>query len=997
MDTVVEIVSAVPSTGVILGTSLSLACWLGLVVWRRRLPAVGHASETLAPPLDDPVNELPPVASSLQVAKDTETASAGNPARVRAGRERDRWELLLDSSDDGFWEWPQVDEDYQWWSDGFYRSLGFERTAFPSSLSRWLDLTHPADRQSFRDSLEKTATGCQRLKMELRMKLQNGSYRWFRVDAVGEHSNHVDNLDNEAGRRVMGSIRDVQRHREARIRHEDSDELFRSVFEHTTVGLALIDRAGCVLHANPTLTDMLGVEDNQIRGVEWRSMIKAEDWAKCEPAFRQIFEMNQRFVRMENRYLTARRESIHALTGLSRLSRAFDNGALVIAHVQDVSALKEAERAANEANLCKSQFLAHMSHEIRTPLNGIMGMTQLVLGTDLGADQREFLETALSSSEQLLSVINDILDLSKIEAGRLEVAEDDFQLRDSLKSMITPLSLRAQERGVEFVLDVDPAIPDGLFGDWHRIQQVLINLVGNAIKFTEKGEIAVSLNLQNAEAGVREVGSADEQDPTWVDLHVRVTDTGLGIPRDQQERIFGAFSQVESSLSRGHQGTGLGLAISAELVRLMGGRLTVSSELGKGSRFDFQLRLRVVGHRMCRHGWESRDDFRGFCVLVVDPSQAVRESLARLLTHWGATAVVSMDLRLSSTEMPAGLRMVMVSDRVLEEAMARCEPLWERCRTKGIACVPMVSSAERAEEMIREGAQDVFLKPVDPKRLLEFMKRLSGLAGGLGEAEEVISSNDREVETRRFLVAEDGLVSRKVVESLLTHQGHEVVTVGNGLEAVTAIRRGSFDAVFMDVNMPEMDGLQATQLIREREEESDGHTWIIALTAQAFRTDRDRCLAAGMDDYLAKPIRVSDLTEVVRRVPDMDAEPGSSGSNEAAEAQIVVREASDGECFAVDIAWARTELEIGRDRIGDALANESPAALESSAQRLETVLRRCQFDEAASCAARLAGLGRKRKLAAGTEIYAALVRCLVKADGALQRRVARRPEPFRAS
>jgi PAS domain S-box-containing protein len=920
-------------------------------------------------------------------------------ARERIDRKEEgdasRWELLLDASEDGFWEWPRMDEDSQWWSDGFYRLLGLEPDEIEPGFKTFMRCVHPSDRRCFDEGLKQTVLSMTRFQIEARLRLKNGSYRWFSVVFVCEHRRGSEMA------RITGSIRDVQSQREALIERDDTNEMFRSVFERTTVGLALIDGSGFVLHANPALSRMLGVRADQIKGVEWRSIVHSHDWSKFESIYRKIFGGEADYLQIENRYRAARNGSFDALTGLSRLSHSFGNGARVIAHIQDVTALKQAERDANDANMCKSQFLAHMSHEIRTPLNGVMGMTQLVLSTELSSEQRDFLVTAQESSEQLLNVINDILDLSKIEAGKLEIAENNFRLREAIVSMSAPLSLRAHEKGLEFVIDIDPNVPDEFYGDWVRIQQILINLIGNAIKFTEAGEVVIRMirdepGNQPAE-NVALVAEETEEGSTSSHAVIRfcVTDTGMGIPQDQHQRIFGAFNQADPSLSRGHQGTGLGLAISAELVRLMGGRIEVSSEPDQGSQFEFSIKLRAINHSDMGMPWETSHDLSDLSVLLVDESISARAAHGRLLRNWGVAVTSVGDLKSAECELE-GTRSESPFDLILLNSSLQIEAKRlgligsaER-DVMGAAVALMVSSPNRAEEVARcreAGFSDYFLKPIDPKRLLVLMERIRGIEPKVAPETEVSSQLEKPESGRRFLVAEDSPISRKVVVNLLKRQGHEVVTAANGMEAVIAVGRSGFDAVFMDINMPDMDGLQATNLIREREQGEARHVWIVALTAQALNGDRSRCLAAGMDDYVTKPIRWPELWDAIQRIPEND--------NEKSPTDSVGPDVEERRSAPVDhdvlgsrrlVELAIEEVLRGRNRIGDSIVNESAGDLRDSSHRLKGVLLQCQMTKEAKLAERLESIGDEGRLASATELYAELVKGLIRFDRVLQKK-----------
>jgi PAS domain S-box-containing protein len=678
------------------------------------------------------------------------------------------------------------------------------------------------------------------------------------------HCDGKDELSNLA-LSINHMLESIQLSRE---QNRQTEERHQAFMNHLPAIASVNDEAGRYLYVNQPLSDAFNMRSEDLLGKT------IADWMP------EAAESN----RQHDREVLACGgtmqfdDALHTADGSVRhwLSFKFpldagDGRKLIGTVAVDITARKEwelqvqqAKEEAERANRAKSEFLANMSHEIRTPLNGIIGMTDLALETGLNSEQREYMDTVKFSADSLLTLINDILDFSKIEAGKVDLETVDFDLRDNVETTLKTLAVRAHQKGLDLHCEIDAGVPDTVSGDSSRLRQIVLNLVGNALKFTGKGEVKVSVQTE----------SGDANGPN---LHFTVSDTGIGIPPEKHSHIFKAFSQADSSTTRKFGGTGLGLTISTRLVDMMGGKMWVESEVGKGSRFHFTLRFPPVEAREVQNPSEhSLLTLHGVKVLVVDDSATNRRIMKGILSRWGMNITLAdrgnqAFEELSSACTAASPYALLLTDLQMPDmdGFTLVEKIRQQKELSTVAIMMFSSAGQRGDGARCQelGVSAYLLKPIRQSELRGAILRVLSAGDSKAQIPLVTRYNLQDsaapAVSLRILLAEDNLVNQRLAMRLLEKRGHQVTVAGDGQAAVAAAEKDTFDLVLMDLQMPEMDGFEATAALREREKGTGIHVPVIALTAHALKGDRERCLNAGMDGYLSKPIRSQELDAIL--------------------------------------------------------------------------------------------------------------------------------------
>ncbi len=774
-----------------------------------------------------------------------------------------------------------------------------------------------------------------------------------------------------------------------------SEEKYRTIIESIEDGYYEFNQEGRLTFCNSSLGRILGQPQQNLIGQDIHAILEPEYGQKMMQAFYDVFhnqtahtnELEWSFVQRDRtrKYLETTLSLVidtkGDVTGFRGLLRDVTRRKLAEAMYQEKLRAESASRS-------KSEFLANMSHEIRTPLNSIIGLIELTLDSDLSDDQREDLEVVISAAYALLSLINDILDFSKIEAGKLELEYIPFNLPEFIGESLRILAAKAHEKHLELAYRVDPAVPDIVVGDPSRVRQIILNLVGNAIKFTDQGEIVVTVE---AERG--------NQNPYHLAFNVR--DTGIGIPKEKQEAIFGAFSQADGSTTRKYGGTGLGLAVSKQLVSLMNGRIWIESpvsvghllskndEMGPGSAFHFNAHFRKAPKETQTAAAMPDINVKAKKVLVVDDNFSNLEITMELMESWemvpiGTTSAQKAKEIIMDAQKSGSPYEIILIDSDMPEVDGLSLVKWlGKQKDLDIKTILMLTSLRDRQQVNLEDLKisSVITKPVRPSDLLDAIIKAiiqpeGQIQGEMQVAEPETAHPDLALS---ILVAEDTPFNQKFISRLLDKWGYTTKIVGNGHKAVAAVSQDSYDIILMDVQMPEMDGFEATAKIRELEAQKGTHTPIIAMTAHAMKGDRERCLEAGMDDYVPKPISAEALANAIRNLIKDKPEPHKKEAAVGENTQPFFDKDALLKAFDDDWDFLREVIDMFVADYPDMLkdinaaieSNDAPG-LQRTAHALKGMLGNFQVESSAQKAYLLEKMGSEGQLDNAADIYAQL-------------------------
>lgn len=688
--------------------------------------------------------------------------------------------------------------------------------------------------------------------------------QWIKADATlidVEISSTIIDPDKGIRQAIVHNITENKRFLE---KLKESEERHRSLFENAQDAIIIFDAENLQFEdANQAAIDFYGYTKKEL--IKLLITDVSAEAKKTKETISRISKEDERSKRLLLRY---HKKKDGTVVPVEIYSGTFmSNGRKkIIGSVRDITPrikaqreLEAAKEAAVHASRLKSEFLANMSHEIRTPMNGIIGMTELTLETKLSKEQKSYLEMVKTSADSLLAIINDILDFSKIEAQHLELEKIDFDLRHNIENALDIMAIKANEAGIELNCHIKPDVPTALLGDPVRLRQINVNLLGNALKFTHEGEIVLTIETE-------------KEDDTSATLHFMIKDTGIGIPKDKVETIFESFQQADGTVTRKYGGTGLGLAISKKLVNMMQGRIWVESELGIGSTFHFTAKFELSQPKDIEKISLKSTNLKDIPVLIIDDNKTNRFILREMTSSWGMIPDEADSGKVGLQKLDAAYnkgtpyKFILLDYQIPEmDGFDVAAEIQQRPYNKEAKIIMLTSIGERGDAALckKNGISGYLIKPVKRSELLD---TLSISSGQTVDNELPLLTRHVVSEARRrlkILIAEDNIVNQKVAARILEKRGHRISVANSGKEAVEAFESGTFDIVLMDVQMPGMDGFEATKRIREIENKTGKHIPIAAMTAHSMKGDKERCLEAGMDSYISKPIQTKELFNVI--------------------------------------------------------------------------------------------------------------------------------------
>jgi len=658
--------------------------------------------------------------------------------------------------------------------------------------------------------------------------------------------------------RVLVSIIDITDRVRTETEVKRQEQYFKTLVDSNPVAVVILDLEHKITGCNPAFEELFGYSISEVAGDNLDDLIVPEGVRQQAQQYTQSVVNGKSVRRIAQRQRKDGTLVDVEVLGVPVFVEGEQNAILALYH--DITELLQAQREAESAAQAKADFLANMSHEIRTPLNAVIGMTGLLLDTQLDADQREYAQTVRTSGDGLLSIINDILDFSKIEAGKLELEKEPFNIRDVIETSLDLLASKASEKGLEIAYLVEGEVPNAVAGDATRVRQVLVNLLSNAVKFTEQGEVVTRV-------------TSEPLDDEFYRLHLSIQDTGIGIPKDRMDRLFASFSQVDASTTRKYGGTGLGLAISKQLVELMGGRMWVESEMGVGSTFHFTFMAASAPGTRRVDTAKAHELLSSSRVLIVDDNATNRLILIRQTKSWGmrpraaASGAEALEWIKDGEEFDFAILDMQMPE--MDGVMLAAE-LRKYCSEEALPLILLTSlgGLEEIPEEIKFSAR--LNKPIKSSLLYDAIvtvisRRAEVDASELPKKEEpVFDESIGAHHPLHILLAEDNIINQKVALRILEKLGYRADVAANGLEVLDALERQHYDVVLMDIQMPELDGVEATQQIQAKMS-PDERPRIVAMTAHALEGDRERYLRAGMDDYVSKPVRIQELVDALKR------------------------------------------------------------------------------------------------------------------------------------